>query len=92
MQVSSPNDVINVQHSEEIEKLVAEIEKHLLGKYVHVEHYDNRRFIKLERDEQQWLEPHIQKVIKDLYEGKGWESVEFPNSLTILFVFPRVDV
>lgn len=92
MQVSSPSDIINVMHSEEIEKLVAEIEKYILKKNVHVEHYDGRRFIKFEREEQQWLEPHIQSVIKELYEDKGWESIEFPNSLTILFVFPRTDV
>jgi predicted transcriptional regulator len=92
MQVSSPDDVINVMNSEEIEKLVAEIEKHILNKNVHVEHYDGQRFIELEREEQQWVEPHIQNVIKQLYEGKGWESVEFPNSLTIKFVFPRVEL
>lgn len=92
MQVSSPADVINVMHSEEIEKLVAEIEKHICNKNVSVEHYDGRRFIKFERDEQQWMEPHIQNVIKELYEAKGWESIEFPNSLTILFVFPRVEL
>lgn len=92
MQVSSPDDVISLMHSEEIEKIVAEIEKHILNKTAHVEHYDGERFIKYEREEQQWLEPHIQNVIKKLYEDKGWESVQFPNSLTIKFVFPRVDV
>lgn len=92
MTVTGPAAVDKNKFGVEVSNHVLEIEKLLNRERPYIEEEGGRRFVKYELELGEFMEPPIQQAIKNIYTEVGWEEVEFPNSSTVLFIFPSINV